>query len=82
MRYLSSRPFLVGLLLVAGAILSTPLFVTALAGNCSPPSPGPDSPSSWDCFQPYIFDFRVPMSIAVSGVALMLVSVVRIRRAN
>ena len=82
MRYLSSRPFTVGVVLVVGAILSMPLFVTAGEGDCSIPSPSATSPSSWDCFQPFVFDFRIPISVMVSGVALMLVAVVRMRRVN
>ena len=80
MRYLSSRLFVVGLLMVLGGILSMPLFVTLLAGgSCS--APGPDNPS-WDCFQPTVVDFRIPVVLGASGVALMLVAVVRMRRVN
>ena len=80
MRYLSSRLFVVGALLVLGGILSMPLFVTFLAGgSCSAPSP---ADPSWDCFQPTVVDFRIPVALGVSGVALMLVGVVRMRRVN
>jgi hypothetical protein len=80
MRCLSSRPFVVGLLLMVGGILSMPLFVTALAGgSCSTPSP---ANPSWDCFQPTVWDFRIPVVLGVSGFALMLVAVVRMRRVN
>jgi hypothetical protein len=82
MRHLS-RSFVVGLLLAAASIVVTPLFTTALAGECSIPSPAdPAAPSSWDCFQPVLYDFRVPALLGVSGIALMLVSVVRTSRAK
>jgi len=83
MRSLSSRPFLVGLLLVAAAIIAMPLFVTMGEGNCSIPSPNdPEAPSSWDCFQPVTWDFRIPVVIGASGIALMLATVLRTRRAS
>jgi hypothetical protein len=80
MRYLSSRPFLIGLVLVVGAFAVAPLFVTALAEQtCT--GPGPEGPS-WDCFQPFRVDFRIPVVMAAAGLALMLATVVRMRRAN
>ena len=83
MRYLSSRSFVVGMLLVAASVVVMPLFTTLGEGNCSIPSPvDPTSPSSWDCYQAFRFDFRIPMSMGISGVALMLVSIVRTRRAR
>ena len=82
MRYFSSRLFVAGLVLMAGGILSVPLFVTALPGDCSIPSPSAAAPSSWDCFQPVVFDVRIPMSFALSGIVLILVGAVRIRRAS
>ena len=78
MRYLSSRSFLVGLLLVVVSFAVTPLFVTALAEEtCTTASP--ENPS-WGCSQPYSYDFRIPAAIAVSGIALMLGTVARMRR--
>ena len=80
MRYLSSRPFVVGLLLVVGSLIATPLFVRELAGEtCTTPSP--ENPS-WDCEHLMALDFRVPVLVGASGAALMLVSVVRMRRAS
>ena len=77
MRYRSSIPFVVGLLLVGAAFAITPLFVTAgpllVSGN-------PATDSSWDIYQPTTWDFRIPMLLAVSGVALMVIGVVRMRR--
>jgi hypothetical protein len=78
MHYRSSRPFLIGLLLVAAAVIAAPLFATTGDGACSVPSPADtDPPSSWDCFQPTTWDLRVPLVVAASGAVLMLVSVVR-----
>jgi hypothetical protein len=80
-RYRSSIPFLVGLLLVGAAFAVTPLFVEMGEGVCSAPGPtNPSAPSSWDCFQPFRFDARIPMLLAVSGVVLMVIAVVRMRR--
>lgn len=77
MRYRSSIPFVAGLLLVGAAFAITPLFVTAgpllVSGN-------PATDSSWDIYQPTTWDFRIPMLLAVSGVALMVIGVVRMRR--
>ena len=78
MRYLTSRPFIAGLVLVVAAIASTPLFVTALGErDCTTPSA--ENPS-WDCMQLFIVDYRIPALILVSGLALMLTTVVRVRR--
>jgi hypothetical protein len=78
MRYFSSRPFVVGLLLVAGAVAVMPLFVTELTEQtCSTLSP---ANPSWDCSQLMAIDFRIPVVIAASGLALMLVTVVRMNR--
>ena len=80
MRYLSSRPFVVGLLLVVGAFAIVPLFVTELTEQtCTPSSPA--NPSS-DCSQLMAVDFRIPVLMVVSGVALMLLTMVRMRRVN
>jgi hypothetical protein len=80
MRYLSSRPFLIGLVLVVGAFAVAPLFVTALAEQtCTGATP--ESPS-WDCFQPFRVDFAIPVVMAAAGLALMLATVVRTRRAS
>ena len=77
MRYRSSIPFLVGLLLVGAAFAVTPLFVTRgpllVSGN-------PATDSSWDISQATRWDFRIPMLLAVSGVASMVIAVVRMRR--
>jgi hypothetical protein len=80
MRYLFSRPFVVGLLLVLGAIVSTPLLVRELAEEtCTTPSP---TNSSWECTHLIAVDFRVPAVVGVSGIALMLLTIARMRRAN
>jgi hypothetical protein len=77
MRYRSSIQFVVGLLLVGAAFAITPLFVTrgpvVVSGN-------PATDSSWSISQPTTWDFRIPMLLAVSGVALMVIAVVRMRR--
>ena len=77
MRHLSSVPFVVGLVLLGAAYAITPLFITAgpvvVSGN-------PATDSSWDIYQPSTRDFRIPMLLAVSGVALMVIGVVRMRR--
>jgi hypothetical protein len=77
MRYLFSPLFAVGLLLGVAAFALTPLFVTAgpivVSGN-------PLRDSSWDIYQPTRWDFRIVMLLAVSGVALMVIGVVRMRR--
>ena len=71
-RHLISRPFIVGLLLAVAAIAATPLFVTMGEGACSAPGPAnPSAPSSWDCYQAYRFDARIPMLLAAGGVVLM-----------
>jgi hypothetical protein len=78
MRFLTSRPFVVGLVLVLGAIASMPLFVTELAEKtCTEASP---TNPSWDCTHLMAVDFRIPVLIAASGFALMLVTVVRLKR--
>lgn len=80
MRYLSSRLFVVGLLLAVGAIVATPLFVTELAEEtCTTHSP---TNPSWSCEHLMTVDFRIPMLMLVSGGALMLLPVVRMHRAN
>jgi diadenosine tetraphosphate (Ap4A) HIT family hydrolase len=48
-------------------------------GSCSTPSP---ANPSWDCFQPTVWDFRIPVVLGASGFALMLAAVVRMRRVN
>ena len=77
MRYLSSLLFVVGLLLVGAAFAITPLFVTSgpvvVTGN-------PATDSSWDIYQPTIWDFRIPVLIAVSGLVLMVIAAVRVHR--
>ena len=77
MRHLSSPLFVVGLLLVGAAFAVTPLFVTRgpmlVSGN-------PATDSSWDISQATRWDFRIPMLLAVSGVALVVIAVVRTRR--
>ena len=77
MRYLSSVRFVAGLLLVGAALVITPLFVTRgpmlVSGN-------PEMDSSWDIYQTTTWDFRIPMLQTVSGVALMVIGVVRMRR--
>ena len=80
MKYFSSRPFVIGLVLVVGALAAMPLFVTELTERtCTESSP---ANPSFDCSQSMAVDFRVPVLIAVSGVVLMLLTVIRVRRAN
>jgi len=82
-RHLISRPFIVGLLLAVAAIAATPLFVTMGEGACSAPVPtDPSAPSSWDCYQAFRFDARIPMLLAASGAALMAFAFVRTHRAS
>jgi hypothetical protein len=77
MRYITSRPFLIGLFLVLGAFVAMPPFVTELTGQgCTTPTP---TNPSWDCVYPVAFDFTVPVLAAASGVTLMLVTIVRTR---
>ena len=67
-------------MLVAAAILALPLFVTALSEQtCTPASP---ANPSWDCMQLFVYDFKVPMLMGLSGVVLMLLTVIRMRRAS
>ena len=77
MRYRSSIPFVVGLLLVGAAFAITPLFITSgpvvVDGN-------PLTDSSWDIYQPTRWDFRIPLLIAVSGLVLLVIGVVRVHR--
>ena len=79
-RLLSSRPFVVGLLLVVGAILAVPLFVTELTERtCTEASP---ANPSWACSQFMSVDLRIPVLVFASGIGLMLFTLVRMRRAN
>jgi hypothetical protein len=77
MRYRSSLPFVVGVLLVGAAFAITPLFVTSgpvvVDGN-------PLTDSSWDIYQPTRVDVRMPVLMAVSGLVLMAIGVVRVHR--
>lgn len=74
MRYRSSVPFVIGLLLVGAAFAVTPLFLTrgplVVTGN-------PLTDSSWSIEQPTRWDFRIPLLLAVSGLVLMAIGVVR-----
>jgi hypothetical protein len=74
MRYRPSMPFVVGILLVVTAFAVTPLFVTRgpmdVTGN-------PATDSSWDISQPTRWDFRIPALLAVSGMVLIVIAVVR-----
>jgi hypothetical protein len=76
-RYRSSLPFVVGVLLVGAAFAIKPLFVTSgpvvVDGN-------PLTDSSWDIYQPTRWDFRIPLLMAVSGLVLMGIGAVRMRR--
>ena len=77
MRHLFSRPFVVGLFLVVGALTVMPLFVTeSTEQTCSTPSP---ANPSWDCSQLIAVDFRIPVLMIASGIALMLFTMVRMR---
>ena len=77
MRYRSSIPFVVGVLLVGTAFAITPLFVMSgpvvVDGN-------PLTDSSWDIYQPTRWDFRIPMLLAVSGVTVLVIAMARMRR--
>ena len=77
MRYRTSIPFIVGLLLVGTAFTITPLFITSgpvvVTGN-------PATDSSWDISQPTRWDFRVPLLMGVSGLVLMAIAAVRLNR--
>ena len=77
MRYRSSRLLVVGVLLIGAAFAITPLFVTSgpvvVDGN-------PLTDSSWDIYQPTRWDFRIPLLMAVSGLVLMGIGAVRMRR--
>jgi hypothetical protein len=77
MRYLSSSPFVVGLLLLGTAFAIAPLFVTTgpvvVSGD-------PATDWSWSIEQPATWDFRIPVLAAVSEVALMVIAVARMRR--
>ena len=79
MRYRSSTPFVVGLLLIGAAFAITPLFITSgpvvVTGN-------PATDSSWSIHQPMTWDFRIPMLMAVSGLVLMVIATVRVRRSR
>ena len=77
MRYRSSIPFVVGVLLMGAAFAITPFFVTSgpvvVDGN-------PLTDSSWDIHQPTRVDFRIPLLMAVSGLVLMVIATVRVHR--
>ena len=77
MRYRSSIPFVVGLLLVGAAFAIMPLFISSgpvvVTGN-------PLTDSSWDIYQPTRWDFRIPAAMAMSGMVLMVIAAVRVRR--
>jgi hypothetical protein len=76
-RYRSSIPFVVGLLLVGTAFAIAPFFVTSgpvvVDGN-------PLTDSSRDIHQPTSADFRIPVLMAVSGLVLMGIGAVRVHR--
>ena len=78
MRY-RAIPFVVGVLLIGTAFAITPLFVTSgpvvVDGN-------PLTDSSWDIYQPTRWDFRIPLLMAVSGLSLMGIGVVRVHLAR
>ena len=77
MRYRSSIPFVVGVLLISAAFAIVPLFVTSgplvVSGN-------PATDSSWDIYQPTRWDFRIPLLMAVTGFVLVVIGVVRVHR--
>ena len=79
MRYRSSIPFVVGLLLIGAAFAFTPLFITSgpvvVTGN-------PLTDSSWDISQATRWDFRIPALLAVSGLVLMVIAAVRVHRSR
>jgi hypothetical protein len=79
MRYRSSIPFVVGLLLVGAALVSTPLFITrgpvVVTGN-------PLTDSSWDISQATRWDFRIPAILAAIGLVLMVIAAVRMHRSR
>jgi hypothetical protein len=80
MRYVTSRPFVVGLVLLIGAIVAMPLFVMELTEQtCTTPSP---TNPSWDCVHSFTVDFTLPVLTGVSGMALILLTLVRMRRGN
>jgi len=80
MRYLTSRSFVVGVVLAIAGTVATPLFVTALTEqDCTTPSP---TNPSWDCVHPMIVDFRIPMLMLGTGLVLILAAIVRMRRGN
>jgi hypothetical protein len=57
-----------------------PLFITRLTEEvCSEPSP---TNRTWACSQVMAVDFRVPVLMLATGVALMLIALVRLRRAS
>lgn len=76
MRYRSSIPFVVAVLLIGAAFAITPLFVTSgpvvVDGN-------PLTDSSWDIYQPTRWD-RISLLMAVSGLVLMGIGAVRVNR--
>jgi hypothetical protein len=79
----SSRTFVVGVLLLAVSIIGAPLSVTLGEGSCSVPGATSASlPSSWDCYQAFTVDFTIPILAASSGIALLLWAVARARRSR
>jgi phosphotransferase system glucose/maltose/N-acetylglucosamine-specific IIC component len=79
MRYRSSIPFVVGLLLAGAAFAIMPWFISSgpvvVTGN-------PLTDSSWDVYQPTRWDFRIPAVMAVSGMVLMVIAAMRVRRSR
>ena len=73
MRYRSSIPFVVGLLLVVAAFAITPLFVTTGEATFSG-----DPNGSYTIEQPTSADFRIPLLMAVSRLVLMGIGAVRV----
>ena len=65
--------------MVVAAFAITPLFVTSgplvVTGN-------PATDSSWDIYRPTRWAFRITLLIAVSGVVLMAIGVVRVHRSK